>query len=707
MGAGLPDVFRGEASGRQYALWFLAALIGFLVWNVFQWPIVAVDTDLWYHLNAGRYIAAHAALPTEAFFSFVKPTPEWLDYYWLSQLLFFETHAFTGEFGLVALRAFTVLGTLAGILICLRIGRGRDGLVYSAVVFCAVALFVLPRFAPIRPHDLSYLWIIVFLCVLESRRGLLLLPLLALLWVNLHGVEWPVMWLILGAYLGEWLLGWLGYDFGNEPPDYRRAIPVGVAMLCVLLTPHVLALLESPFTSLTFASQYIEELRPVDPWSLVSFQLDGLLLSRDTLLSGLLGLSIVAALVSLRPGALRPAHLVLLIGAVFLLFRIRRFSNEFVLLAVPILASLRFPSTALSWLPTPVRAGLLILLAILPFRYAHHYFDRECTFPVCARDLPSGAAAFLTHVNAQGRVLNHPNDGGFLQWKLPRMQVFVDLQTPFLFSDRDIFRADQAFQDRSVLAGVIAEYHPEFILSPRSLAVFGVFIEQYPEYVPVFVDDAGVLYANSNTQRVIARSYGLHALDPFRLELRDRAGGADAVARARAELERMNRIHPTAARTALFEGALALQSGDTATALRHGEQVIRFHPERPEGYRLRGDSLFATERWAEAAEAYEGMVARMGASQESQGYYVHSRLWSCYSRLERHDLAFDALKTAVKDLYSPLAGYRELYSLGNSAIELGRVDEGRTLLEFALAKVPANEPAWRQRITERLGSIPR
>ena len=70
-----------------------------------SWPIVAADTDLWYHLNAGRFIAANGALPQTAFFSFLRPAPAWLDYYWLSQLVFYGVHSAAGYLGLVELRS--------------------------------------------------------------------------------------------------------------------------------------------------------------------------------------------------------------------------------------------------------------------------------------------------------------------------------------------------------------------------------------------------------------------------------------------------------------------------------------------------------------------------------------------------------------------------------------------------------------------------
>ena len=119
-----------------------------------SWPIVAADTDLWYHLNAGRFIAANGALPQTAFFSFLRPAPVWLDYYWLSQLVFYGVHSAAGYLGLVELRALAALATYALILATLRLGQRGEGWGWTAIVFTAAALFLVGRLTLLRPGEL-------------------------------------------------------------------------------------------------------------------------------------------------------------------------------------------------------------------------------------------------------------------------------------------------------------------------------------------------------------------------------------------------------------------------------------------------------------------------------------------------------------------------------------------------------------------------
>src|SRR5262249_41013969 len=205
----------------------------------------------------------------------VQPPPVWLDYYWLSQVLLYGIHSLTGYVGMVAVRAIAAIGVSGFVLLLLRHGRKRDeGWGYTALVFTLTSLFLIGRLTMVRPCILSYWLIAVFAYLLESRRALWSLPLLALVWVNLHGIEYPVMWLLLGAYLGEWALARLGWLTHVQAPAWPAFAVVGLALATVFVTPNGLSLLSGPFQPLGFAAQYIDELKPVDPWSLLALRLD-------------------------------------------------------------------------------------------------------------------------------------------------------------------------------------------------------------------------------------------------------------------------------------------------------------------------------------------------------------------------------------------------------------------------------------------------
>jgi hypothetical protein len=670
-------------------------------------PILAVDTDLWYHLNAGRYIAAAHAVPHAPFFSFVQPPPVWLDYYWLSQVLWFGVFSATGYAGMVALRAAAAVGVSLFVFLLLRHGRGRsEGWGYTALVFTLLSLFLIGRLTMVRPCILSYLLIAVFAYLLETRRALWSLPFLALAWVNLHGIEYPVMLLLLGAYLGEWMLARLGWLTRAAPPPAWAFAAVAVAMAMVFVTPNGLALLSGPFQPLGFSAQYIDELKPVDPWTLLSLRLDKLYVGRPSFQTAVLALGGLAALTSLVRGSWRPAHLVLFAGGVFLLPRADRFGAEFMLLALPLVAAYRPQVTWLPALPAGVGVALGVLLSVFPFAHLYYVMKTDCPFPLCTRGLPEGSVAFLRHVNAQGAVLNHPNDGGYLEWELyPRDTIFVDLQTPFLFSDVDVFRADQAFADPVVFGSLVSEYHPPFVLAPRRAVTLGAFVSKVSDYVPVFIDDDSVLYASASARPQIVSAWGITAIDPFSAELIDKSS-PEGAARAATELARANQVYPAGSRLRVLEGNLAIDRGDFQQALHIADDLIPHHPDLPAPYQLRGDALLHLGQYPEAAEAYEASLKRGGdTTGPGQLFYLESRLWACYMRSGKKAEAYRAMKLALGDIFDPEVGYQELASFASAALDSGHTAEGTKLLEFALLKTPASEPDLRKTMENRLRSL--
>ena len=76
------------------------------------WPIVKLDTDLWFHLSNGKFLFEHHAIPSRAFFSFLASPREWIDYSWLFQAVVYGLYTWAGYGGLIVLRPAVYLATL-------------------------------------------------------------------------------------------------------------------------------------------------------------------------------------------------------------------------------------------------------------------------------------------------------------------------------------------------------------------------------------------------------------------------------------------------------------------------------------------------------------------------------------------------------------------------------------------------------------------
>jgi hypothetical protein len=207
-------------------------------------------TDLWGHVNFGRWMAEHDALPATDPLAAHPAAEPVLQAAWLSQRLAYETLRFAGPEGLALAHALLVT-LAAGVLMLAVVRRGAPaGWAWAAGI--AMFLLDLPIVGTIRPQLFGQLGAALFLlaCAELPRRKhpLLWLPVVATLWANLHGSILMGI-AILGLYAAgtTWNL-WRepGQSVGKLLRD-QRLLTVWSALLLVLagasINPHGPALL--------------------------------------------------------------------------------------------------------------------------------------------------------------------------------------------------------------------------------------------------------------------------------------------------------------------------------------------------------------------------------------------------------------------------------------------------------------------------------
>ncbi|MEK7382128.1 MAG: hypothetical protein AAB262_02465, partial [Elusimicrobiota bacterium] len=183
--------------------------------------------DLFWHLSAGRWILEHAQVPRFDPFSFTAAGAPWIDFEWLTQLLFYGVGAAGGERGLWVLKC--VLLPAAFIPVD---GLLRDRRVSALARAGALALWtaaMLPQ-ADLRVDLISAFFFACLLRRLESGRASFLFGFgLFALWSNLHAA------FALGFFL--YALYALAARLGGAKPFEGLAAEACGAVLGSLLNP--------------------------------------------------------------------------------------------------------------------------------------------------------------------------------------------------------------------------------------------------------------------------------------------------------------------------------------------------------------------------------------------------------------------------------------------------------------------------------------
>ena len=227
----------------------LAAVVLALAWVATWRP--QLDPDAWWHIAIGDSIAATGTIPPTEPFSWLTAGDPFVAHSWLWDVLLAGAWRAAGATG-TSLLVLPVTALVVWLVWCL-VGvaapqmppLGRAGLVVAAVIV------TLPTWAP-RAQTLDVVFVLATVLVLAhylhlgARRGLIALPLIGLLWANLHGsavLAFPVSIAIALVALP------LGVRWGAWPRrPFRPIVVAGLAgVAAMLVNPYGVRLLIYPF----------------------------------------------------------------------------------------------------------------------------------------------------------------------------------------------------------------------------------------------------------------------------------------------------------------------------------------------------------------------------------------------------------------------------------------------------------------------------
>ncbi len=358
------------------------------------------DSDVFWHLASGRWMAEHGELLRLDVFSSTIPGAPVPLHQWLGQLMLWAAFALGSWWGVLALRvlAVTVLATL---VMGTALGRARPALAAAVAV---PALFVSRFVWGDRPELASLVCFSAFVpLALSARSGarlaqVALVPLMAF-WTNLHG----------GFVVGVMLLVLLSIEalVFARPNAARFAAASALACLSTLVNPLGPIVYASPAYHFTTPPRFIQEWGTPDVATLPgllyalallgSFALAAIQPSRRTS-----DVALLAPLAFLSLSALRQMPLLALAAAPFAAERLQA-----------LVGARPAPSAR-----TAARVAVLFATVVLAVALAGAQR---------APDLSAYPTGALPALRAEpGRLFNDYDWGGFLIWEAPEHPVFVD-----------------------------------------------------------------------------------------------------------------------------------------------------------------------------------------------------------------------------------------------------------------------------------------
>jgi hypothetical protein len=384
------------------------------------------NDDIWGHLRIGAWILDNHAVPRTGLFSQLSNT-RWVDSSWGYDLL---AGVANRVLGLRAIPVMLMCSKAALAAVIFLLAMGAHARFWTAALLSAAGQYAMAGLQP-GPIDVSIIFSgIELLLILQYRRtgnprSLSFLPLLFLLWANLH-IEFVDGLLLLGLVVlvvfAEGLLRWPGVHLLESRPvsSLARIAPIAVlSLVATFLTPYTFHLfgqiLQEPYTPT--AVRYFTDMRAM------SFRQPQHYLLLVMIMSAFFALG--------RQRSRDLFKIALLVTAALVALRFQRDIWCVVFATIAILADALGTDRLSSGkdragLPWELPIAAMLAIPLLAVAGSVVPGNRYTVMQRVSNAFPVKACDFIQANHLPGPLFNAYPWGGFLMWYMPDYPVSID-----------------------------------------------------------------------------------------------------------------------------------------------------------------------------------------------------------------------------------------------------------------------------------------
>jgi len=476
---------------------------------------LANEDDVFWHLATGKYIVNNGSVPSTDIFSFPTQGQQWIPFEWGWDIVVYKLNQGFGYWGMYGFN-FTLLCLFFWLnFLILKGFRAGNGLIL--LYFPVLCLGMFERLS-IRPHTVSYLFFVLLIYILCSFRyfkrgnfrGLYFVPLIFLIWVNMH----------MGAIAGITLLGLfvlfeiLAYYKPEVflPKDVRaldfkelkKVILIGAASVAVMfINPH-------GYQTFVYVASHLgmKMMENVSEWAPpTQFIFMGMIY--NTAYFVLLALGLTILYYSIKKKDYFPLLLYVVFGANSL--RAIRYTVDYIIVVAPfIIISISYMMDGMKkdWLRKLFSTNVipkLVISAVLVYAFINipdrslykdvFHYPKSFGVGMDTSFFPTRMVDFMNQnkiTELSSKPFNSYEFGGYFLWNFPGKQNFIDSRgvNDFIMSEYDTL-----FSIRTGFENIINQYDFEYaFLVERDLLT-------EPQLLDQFIYK--YFYLNSNTWKLV------------------------------------------------------------------------------------------------------------------------------------------------------------------------------------------------------------
>ncbi|HAR62382.1 MAG TPA: hypothetical protein DCS13_02855 [Candidatus Margulisbacteria bacterium] len=436
---------------------FLPSIFDLIVVLVFVIMFMAHQTmkdfDMWWHLRTGQ-VLLQGIFPTTDIFSFTAYGKPWILHEWGSEVIFYLLNKTFGAGSIMLLRALLAAFSL-GMVFKIMMRKRID--IFVALFLTIITLFATSKIWGERPHLFTVLFL-TFLIYLyneykyyNNNKVLLVLPVLFIVWINLHG-GYVIGFIYLGACIAaETFNNFFQFNKDDVFPQSRINRLIGItalSFLCTFINPNT-------YRGVLYPLLYVGDKMPdfhkiIQEWMVSSWEN-----SKDFVLVFLFVISMLS-LSSIKP-KLDELALILVFG--YFAFSAQRHVPLFVIVVLPIIAPqvqgtmAHFFDSFFQVAPhkgkqtiqkiinyfkdrsdnfvcleekLSIHGTLVVFIAIVSFFVLSGKLDKPLGIGIDKTVYPYEVVDYLKTKKLNGNMFNQYRWGGYLIWELPDNKVFID-----------------------------------------------------------------------------------------------------------------------------------------------------------------------------------------------------------------------------------------------------------------------------------------
>ncbi len=241
--------------------------------SLFLMSFLVRETDYFWHIKAGEYMVKNSRFLTRDIFSWIVKGKYWMSHEWLFEIIIYLLKLVSNNYH-IFIYAFLFLFSMMIILFLTNRKEYLKNIPFSLFWLSLSMIFI--GVIQCRPHLISYnllaitIWVLYDLYQDENSKKYLILPVVTIIWSNVHGGSSNLPYLLSLVFL---IGGIFGFSFKkisarrySKKQFFKYFLIMIVCVLCISVNPHGIKMLFYPYQNMLdgFMLKTIAEWQPTN-----------------------------------------------------------------------------------------------------------------------------------------------------------------------------------------------------------------------------------------------------------------------------------------------------------------------------------------------------------------------------------------------------------------------------------------------------------